>query len=215
MGLGVVGLYTFLCQKLMEKRAPQDGCFKSVLWNLLETVLVGWLILLPPGVGWDTMRYESKPFPYYHKLRNCYYYIKLSYTASSSTPRVHLLRPGPNIAPTGSSLASTLYLWTPPDKHPDGVVPHIFHCLHYWGVLPLCTCHAFHCHHYDLSRLPVVEPLQDLEHLPSHHPALSVVQEHQLHHGLIRRSSGSHCYSRSFQNPCYHYPPPPSFRRFW
>ena len=67
---------------------------------------VGWLILLLHRVGWDVMGCESEPLPNYHELRNCSYYIKLSYITSSSTHQVHLSHPGPNIAPTISSPAS-------------------------------------------------------------------------------------------------------------
>ena len=39
--------------------------------------LVGWLIILLPGVGWDIMRHESDPLPFYPDLRNCSYSFKL------------------------------------------------------------------------------------------------------------------------------------------
>ena len=40
-------------------------------------MLVGWLILLSPGVGWDIMGYESEPQPFYPDLRNWSYSISL------------------------------------------------------------------------------------------------------------------------------------------
>ena len=39
--------------------------------------LVGWLILLPPEVGWDIIWYESEPLPSYPDLKNCSYSFKL------------------------------------------------------------------------------------------------------------------------------------------
>ena len=59
---------------------------------------VGWLILLPPIVGWDIVRYKSGTLPSYTELRNCSYSIMLNYTYSPSTPEVHLPRPGPTIS---------------------------------------------------------------------------------------------------------------------
>ena len=77
---------------------------------------VGWLILLPPGLCWYIMGYESEPLPSYHELRNYYYSIKLSCTPSFSTLWVPLPHPGPTIAPTGLYLASntppcTAHIW--------------------------------------------------------------------------------------------------------
>ena len=40
-------------------------------------MLVGWLILLLPGVGWDIMGYESEPLPSYPELINYPYSVKL------------------------------------------------------------------------------------------------------------------------------------------
>ena len=49
----------------------------------------GWLILLPPGIGWDIMGYESEPLPSYISLSNFSYSIMLNYTYYISTPQVH------------------------------------------------------------------------------------------------------------------------------
>ena len=43
----------------MEKYAPQNGCFFHIFVTFTNT-LDGWLILLPPRVGWDIMGYESE-----------------------------------------------------------------------------------------------------------------------------------------------------------
>ena len=91
-------------------------------WNLV-TMLVGWLILLPPGVGCYIMGYESDPLPSYRNLRNFSHSIQLNYTTSSSNPQFCLPRPGTTIAPTGSFLASSPPLCT----------------YHIWGSRPLFT----------------------------------------------------------------------------
>ena len=77
----------------------------------------GWLIILPPGVGWDVMGYESDPLPSHLGLSSCSYYIMLSYAESTSTPQVHLPRPIPAISPSGSSLSSAppqhrVHIWS-------------------------------------------------------------------------------------------------------
>ena len=69
---------------------------------------VGWLIILPPGVGWYIMGNESYPLPSYQYLRNWSYYIKLSYTPSLSTLQGHLPRLGPTIAAIGLPPLSAL-----------------------------------------------------------------------------------------------------------
>ena len=69
------------------------------------STLVGWLILLPPGVGWDIMGYESDPLPSYLESSNCSYSVMLNYTDSPSTTQVHLPRSGPTTSSYGSSLA--------------------------------------------------------------------------------------------------------------
>ena len=52
------------------------GAF-SIRFVTLTSTLVGWLILLPPGVSWYIMEYESEPLPSYPELRNCSYSFKL------------------------------------------------------------------------------------------------------------------------------------------
>ena len=69
-------------------------------------IIRGWLILLPPGVGWDITGYESEPLTSYLELINFSYSIMLNYTYSLSTPQVHLPRPVPTTSSYGSSLAS-------------------------------------------------------------------------------------------------------------
>ena len=76
-------------QILMKKHALQNGCFLNS-FVIFTSNHVGWLILLLIGVGWDIMGYESETPTSYHELRNCFYSIKLSYTPSLSTLRVHL-----------------------------------------------------------------------------------------------------------------------------
>ena len=82
--------------------------------------MVGWLILLPPDVGWDIMGYELEPFLSYLKLRKSSYFITLNYTYYLSTPQVHLPRLGTTISPSVSSRKSS---------PPRGIV-------HKWGSRP-------------------------------------------------------------------------------
>ena len=79
---------------------------RMVYAGSVELNNVGWLILLPPGVSWDIMWYESEPLPYYTELRNRSYSFMLNYTDSPSTPKVHLPHPGTTISSYGSSPAS-------------------------------------------------------------------------------------------------------------
>ena len=74
-------------------------------------IIVGWLILLPPGVGWDIMGYESEPLPYYPRLRNCSYYIMLNDEESPSTPQVHLPRHISNIKICSASTQISYMGW--------------------------------------------------------------------------------------------------------
>ena len=46
----------------MDKRAQKNGCF-FICFMAFTSNHVGWLIILPPGVGWDIMGYESEPPP--------------------------------------------------------------------------------------------------------------------------------------------------------
>ena len=103
----------------------------------------------------------------------------------------------------------------PPDLHPNGVDPRAFRCLHYQRLLQLSACPAFFRHPRDPSHCPVVEPLQDLEHLPGHHLYLTNVQEYQLCHRLIHHSPGPHRCCRPLQHPCCHSLPPPRFPQVW
>ena len=124
------------------------------------SLLFSWLILLPPRVGWDIMRYESEPLPsyHYHELRNCSYSIVLNYTESPSTPQVHLPRFGTTISPPGLSLASAPFwcrvhkwggrprfpIWLPVASFvlPYGVEPCVFYFHYHRGVSPPLTPHA-------------------------------------------------------------------------
>ena len=69
-------------------------------------MLVGWLNILPPGVRWDIMGYESDPPTSYTKLRNCSHSIMLNYTYHTCDTQVNLPRPGPTILSSGSYLDS-------------------------------------------------------------------------------------------------------------
>ena len=51
--------------------------FTSTIVGWSVDWLVGWLIILLPGAGWDIMGYESDPLPSYPELRNCSYSVKL------------------------------------------------------------------------------------------------------------------------------------------
>ena len=99
----------------------------------------------------------------------------------------------------------------PPDVHPNGMEPRSLHCLHYQGVLPLSAYPSFSCHPHDPSLRLVVEPLQDLENMTGHHSDIAAVKDHQLRHRLIHCSLDRYCCYRTFQQPCYHSPLPPSF----
>ena len=134
-----------------------------LMWDILghpgkghchNITLIGWLILLPPSVGWDIMGYESEPLPYYLGLSNCFYSIMLNYTESPTTPQVHSPRPGPTISPSGLS----------PETDPlntefiDEVVGHLFRycCLPPPDILSngMNSC-GFHCHqHLGVFKLP-------------------------------------------------------------
>ena len=51
----------------------------------MQPTLIGYLIILPPCVGWDIVGYESEPLHSYLELRNCSYSIILNYKDSPST----------------------------------------------------------------------------------------------------------------------------------
>ena len=145
------------------------GAF-SIRFVTLTSTLVGWLILLPPGVGWYIMEYESEPLPSYPELRNCSYYFKLI----KPYPRLllrfiyrillpplhqlarlrHLPRLHGHFIDGGGRPPSPLWSLTPLDVQPDEVDPHGFHCLHYRGyshsplvlrfaVIPVILCAAW------------------------------------------------------------------------
>ena len=77
------------------------GISSSVLWCLLVTMLVGWLInsLSARGrLGYHEVWIRSPPFlPRVKELLPLCY---VNYTSSSSTPQVHLPRIDPTIVPT-------------------------------------------------------------------------------------------------------------------
>ena len=87
----------------MDELAPQNWCFLNPVFGVYQYRCQ--LILLPPGVGWHIMGYESYPLHSYIKLSNCSYSIMLNCTYSPFTPRVHLPSPGPTISSSGLSLA--------------------------------------------------------------------------------------------------------------
>ena len=77
----------------------------------LVTMLVGWLIILPRGSGWDIMGCESKTLPSYPKLRNFYYSVKLiKCTYSLFIPPAC----SPRLDPTRASSVSSLEFSPPP-----------------------------------------------------------------------------------------------------
>ena len=176
--------------------------------------LVGWLILLTPGVGWDIMGYESEPLPSYPNLRNFSYFFKLitplhclliRFIYRVSIPPLHQPDCPRNSLRLhaqcidGAAGHPLRYVCLPPlDVHPYGVDPCGFHCLLYRWVLPLSAWPAFLRHHRDPSRRPMVELRQDLEYPHSHHPALAIIQQHRLRHRLIHCYTGPHHYSCTF-----------------
>ena len=60
--------------------------------------LVGWVILLPPVVGWDIIGCESVSLPSHKNLRNCSYSFTLIKTKYSSNPQLHGPHPDPTIS---------------------------------------------------------------------------------------------------------------------
>ena len=152
------------------------------MWCLLAPLLVGWLIIIHPRVGWYITGYESYPLQYYPDLRNCYFSVKLIIPPTClllrfiyrvlippfhqpNRPR-HLIRLCAKCI-DGSAGHPLLYGCLPPlDVYPNGVDTCGFHRLLYIWVLPLSACPAFLRHHFDPSHRPMVEPQQDLEHLP-------------------------------------------------
>ena len=174
----------------MYERAPQNGCF-FIRFVMFTSTLVGWVIILPPGIGWDTMWCESEPFPSYPKLRNC------SYSVNLSTPLPHIFlrfiyrvlippahhpdRPQHPLRLPSHRIDGTAghplcyFRLTPLDVHYDGVEPCIVHCLIYHWVIPPSTSPAL-CHHpRDPSRRLTMEHHQDLENIPGNHPYFAAI----------------------------------------
>ena len=138
----------------MEKCGPQNECFFHPFVKFTST-LVGWLTLLFFRVGWYIMGYESDPLPYYPKLRNCYYSVKLITPHSclllrfiyrvliqplhhSDLPRNPLRLYAQFI--DGLEGHPLCYVCLKSlNVYPDGVENRGFHCLHYRGVVPLCA----------------------------------------------------------------------------
>ena len=158
---------------------------------VVTSTLVGWLILLPPGIGWDIMWYKSDTLPSYLKLSNCSYYVMLI----TPNPRLRIrfiyrvliptLHQPPCLWQTLRLRGQFIYgavghpfrygFLSPLDVHHDGVKPRSFHCLHNQWVLPLSASPMFLCHLPDPLRCPMLKPLQDLEHIPGHHPDLTSI----------------------------------------
>ena len=103
-------------------------------------VRVSWLILLPTGLGWYIVGYESEPLPYYINLRNCSHSIMFKYTDSPSTLQVHLPCPGTTISSSGSYLDSApprcrVHKWGGMSPFPLWL-PAASECTTLWGVFP-------------------------------------------------------------------------------
>ena len=73
----------------MEKHAPQNGLFFIRFLMFTSNLFFNWLILLPPGVGWGIMGYESEPTTSYYGLRKFSYSIMLNYVESPYTTQFH------------------------------------------------------------------------------------------------------------------------------
>ena len=152
---------------------------------------VGSLILLLPGVGWDIMGYKSDPLPSYPKLMNCSYSLKLitppprlllRFIYCTLIPPLHqparhqnMLHICANLIYRAASHPLQYGCLPPLDVHPDWPEPRDFHCIHYRWVLPLYACPAFRRHLRDPLRRPMVEPCQDLDHIPGHHTTLATI----------------------------------------
>ena len=143
--------------------------------------MVQWLILLPLGVVWYIMGYESDPIPSYPYLRDCsspvklitpltrlflqfIYRVLIPPSHQPARPR-HPLRLRAQFI-YGAAGHLLRYVCLPPlDLHPTGVEPRGFYCLLYRWVLPLSSYPALRHHPRDLSRRAMVERRQELKHL--------------------------------------------------
>ena len=137
------------------------------------------------------MGYKSENLPSYPKLRNCSYSVKLItplpclflrfiYPGLISSLRQpdrpqHLLRLCTKYIDGAAGKPLQSGRLKPLDAHPDGVDPRGFHSLLYQWLLPLSACPAFSLYPRDPSRRLMVEPRQNLEHLPGHHPNLAAI----------------------------------------
>ena len=120
-------IFIFKIQILMEKHAPQNGLFFIRFLMFTSNLFFNWLILLPPGVGWGIMGYESEPITSYYGLRKFSYSIMLNYVESPYTTQFHWQRPGLIISPSSSSPESA-----PPQRivHRLVIRPHFLLWLH-------------------------------------------------------------------------------------
>ena len=73
MGAAYSGL-GFFVQKLMDKRALQNGCFFHKFCGVYYCPCCC-VIILPLFICWDILRCESEPLPSYKKLSNWSYLI--------------------------------------------------------------------------------------------------------------------------------------------
>ena len=74
---------------------------------------------------------------------------------------------------------------------------------------PMCCNHP-----RDTPERPVIEPLQDLYHLPRHHPVITVLKEYQPIHRLLHYLLCPYHCSCLLQRPHYHPPLPPRLTWF-
>ena len=95
-----------------------------------------------------------------------------------------------------------------------GVYSRGFQCRHHQGIFSLPARPMCCCHHNDPTGRLVMEPLQDLQHIPHNHPNLPAVQYHLLIHRLIHHPTGPHRCSPLLQHLHNHPPTRPHFPQF-
>ena len=81
-----------------------------------------------------------------------------------------------------------------------------FYCRHHRRVTPLPAHPTCYRHPCDMPSRLVMGLLQDLDHLPCHHLALTAIKYRKLIHRLIHHPPGLHCCYHLRQHP--HYNPP-------
>ena len=176
----------------MHKRVPEMGTFFIHFMTFTSNLLLGWFIILPPGIGWYIMGYESDPLHSYPELSNFSYSVKLITPLPSLflclIYRV-LILPEQHPDCPRHPLRFHVQFTERPAGHPirygclwplyvyyDGVEPCRVHCLLYRWILPLSVDPTFFHHLHDPSRHMMAELRQDLDHLPGNYQTLASIE---------------------------------------